>query len=80
MVEEFEDVVFKMQPGEVSDIFLSQFGYHIVKVLDRRESRPIPFEQVRDHLVNELLQQHQGEAVDAFVDKLKESAVIEEVQ
>jgi parvulin-like peptidyl-prolyl isomerase len=69
-----------MQPGEVSDIFLSQFGYHIVKVLDRRESRPIPFEQVRDHLAKELLQQRQGEAVDAFVDKLKESATIAEVE
>ncbi len=80
MVEEFEDIVFKMQPGDVSDIFLTQFGYHIVKVLERRESQPLPFEQVRDHLVNELTRQRQGEAVDAFVDKLKESATIEEVE
>ncbi len=80
MVEEFEDVVFNMQPGEVSDIFLSQFGYHIVKVLERRESQPLPFEQVHDHLADELLRQRQGEAVDAFVDKLKESATIEDVE
>jgi len=80
MVEEFEDVVFNMRPGEVSDIFLTQFGYHIAKVLERRESQPIPFERVRDHLTTELRRQRQGQAVDAFVDKLKESAVIEEVQ
>jgi parvulin-like peptidyl-prolyl isomerase len=80
MVEEFENVVFNMKPGEVSDIFLSQFGYHIAKVLERRESQPVPFEQVRDHLATELTRQRQGEAVDDFVDKLKESATIEEVE
>ena len=80
MVEEFEDIVFKMKPGDVSDIFLTQFGYHIVKLLERRESQPIPFEQVRDHLATELTSQAQGQAVDAFVDKLKESATIAEVE
>jgi parvulin-like peptidyl-prolyl isomerase len=80
MVEEFEDIVFKMKPGDVSDIFLTQFGYHIVKLLEHRESQPVPFEQVRDHLVNELTRQGQGQAVDAFVDKLKESATIAEVE
>jgi parvulin-like peptidyl-prolyl isomerase len=79
MVEEFEDVVFNMQPGEVSDIFLTQFGYHIVKLLERREPQQVPFEEVREHLATEVLQQRQGEAIEAFVDKLKESAVIEEV-
>ena len=78
MVQEFEDVVFKMQPGDVSDIFLTQFGYHIAKVVERREAAPVPFEQVRDHLADGLRQQRQGEAIDAFVDKLKESATIEE--
>ena len=80
MVEDFENIVFNMQPGEVSDIFLTQFGYHIVKLLERRESQPIPFEQVRDHLATELTRQAQGQAVDDFVDKLRESATIEEVQ
>ena len=80
MVEEFENVVFEMQPGDVSDIFLSQFGYHIAKVLERREPQPVPFEQVHDHLAKELLQQRQGEAVDAFVDKLKAAATIAEAE
>ncbi len=80
MVEEFEDIVFNMKPGDVSDIFLTQFGYHIVKLLECRESQPVPFEQVHDHLVNEVTRQRQGQAVDAFVDKLKESVAIEEVQ
>lgn len=80
MVEEFENVVFEMQPGDISDIFLSQFGYHIAKVLERREPQPVPFEQVRDHLAKELLQQRQGEAVDAFVDTLQAAATIEEAE
>lgn len=80
MVEEFENVVFEMQPGDISEIFLTQFGYHIAKVLERREPQPVPFEQVHDHLAKELLQQRQGEAVDAFVDTLKSAATIEEVE
>lgn len=80
MVQEFEDIVFQMQPGDVSEIFLTQFGYHIAKVVDRREPGPAPFEQVRDHIADELRQRLQGEAIDAFVDKLRESATVEEVQ
>jgi len=78
MVEEFEDVVFNMKPGDVSEIFLTQFGYHIARLIERREAQPVPFDQVRDHIAGELRQQRQGEAIDAFVDKLKESATIEE--
>lgn len=80
MVEEFENVVFEMQPGDISEIFLTQFGYHIAKVLERREPQAAPFEQVHDHLAKELLQQRQGEAVDAFVDTLKVAASIEEAE
>jgi len=78
MVQEFEDIVFDMKPGDVSEIFLTQFGYHIVKMHEHREPGPVPFEQVREHLANEMRQQRQGEAIDAFVDKLKESATIED--
>ncbi len=78
MVGEFEDVIFAMKPGEVSDVFLTQFGYHIAKLHERVESRTIPLEEVRGAVADEVLKRKRGEAVEAFVDSLKAKAVIEE--
>lgn len=80
MVQEFEDVVFLMKPDEVSDIFLSSFGYHIAKVYEKEPSRHIPFDKVKDRISEELLKEKQTKAVEDFVDKLKEKAVIEEIK
>lgn len=77
MVPEFEDVVFNMEVGAVSDIFLTSFGYHIVKLLDRGGGEVTPLEEVRDHIAEELLGQQRSKAVENFVDKLKSGAVIE---
>ncbi len=77
MVPEFEDVVFNMAVGDVSDIFLTSFGYHIVKLMERSGGQATPLEEVRDHIAEELLGQKRSKAVEDFVDKLKSGAVIE---
>ncbi|MGB2821548.1 MAG: peptidylprolyl isomerase [Phycisphaerae bacterium] len=79
MVQQFEDVVFSMKPGEVSDVFLTQFGYHVAKLHERIESRTIPLEEVRDAIADEVLKRKRAGAVEEFVDSLKAKAVIEEV-
>ena len=79
MVQEFEDVVFAMKVGEVSDVFETQFGYHIAKLYEHRAAREMPFEQVRDDIARELLDSRRQEAVEAFVDSMKATATIEEV-
>lgn len=48
MVKEFEDAVFALRPGEVSGPVKSQFGFHIIKLEERRPAGVRPFEQVRD--------------------------------
>lgn len=48
MVKEFDDAVFALRPGEVSSPVKSQFGFHIIKLEDRRPAGVRPFEQVRD--------------------------------
>jgi len=80
MVQEFEEVVFAMEPGQVSDIFLTQFGYHIARVDDRRAAEPLPFEDVGDRIAEELLQQKQTTAAEEFIDALKAKATIEDVE
>jgi parvulin-like peptidyl-prolyl isomerase len=78
MVREFEEVVFAMQPGEVSDVFLTQFGYHVAKLHERIEPQQVPFEEVRDRIAEHLREQRRTAAVEAFVDSLKAKATIEE--
>lgn len=78
MVESFEDVVFNMEIGTVSDVFETEFGIHIAKLHDKRPSTPYPYEQVRETIVREITEQMRQKAVEDFVDKEKETAVIEE--
>lgn len=54
MVKEFEDVAFKMKVGEVSEPVKTRFGYHIIKLTDRREDRKKPFEEVKEQIVKSL--------------------------
>jgi peptidyl-prolyl cis-trans isomerase C len=48
MVPEFADAAFKMEPGQISDPVKSQFGWHIIKVEEKRMKSFPPFEQVKD--------------------------------
>jgi parvulin-like peptidyl-prolyl isomerase len=80
MVEEFEDVVFNMGVGDVSDVFQTRFGFHIAKLYDRRPSDIRPLKDVKDAIAGELKNQMQREAVENFVDKLKVTATIEDTK
>jgi len=56
MVEAFEDAAFGMQEGEISsELVRSTFGFHVIKVEERRAAVHEPFETVRDDLARELL-------------------------
>ena len=55
MVPEFEKAAFELKKGEVSAPVKSQFGWHIIKLEDRREKKPPAFEQVKDRLVGSLV-------------------------
>jgi len=78
MVEEFEDVVFNMDVGEISDIFRTRFGFHIAKVYNRKPAIVPPLEEVKDRIVEKLKEQMRREAIEHFVDGLKSQATIEE--
>lgn len=78
MVEEFEDVVFNLGTGDVSDVFRTRFGFHIAKVYDRRPSTIIDLKEVKEQIVNTLQEQMRSKAIDDFIDSLKEKAKIED--
>jgi parvulin-like peptidyl-prolyl isomerase len=73
MVKPFEDASFTVPVGEISGIVETTFGYHIIKVVDRKkETRP--FEEARAELESRLAQGKQGTAVQDYVDGLKAKA------
>ena len=55
MVPQFEEIVFKLKKGEVSDPVKTQFGWHLVKLEDRRTKQPPAFDIVKDRIVQSLL-------------------------
>ncbi len=55
MVPQFEEVVFKLQKGQVSDPVKTQFGWHLVKLEDKRVKQPPAFEIVKDRILQSLL-------------------------
>ncbi|OYU49923.1 MAG: peptidylprolyl isomerase [Rhizobiales bacterium PAR1] len=72
MVPEFAEAAFALKPGEVSGLVKSQFGYHIIK-LEERRMKPVPtLEQVKDRLAQALA----GKAQAEYLGKLRAEAKI----
>ena len=71
MVPEFEKAAFSLQPGQMSDLVKSQYGYHIIRVDDKHSAGIPPFEQVKDKIEPILKQQQaqqQAEALSSAVE------------
>jgi peptidyl-prolyl cis-trans isomerase C len=77
MVPAFEDAAFSQPVGSVGDIVETQFGYHLIKVTEKNEAKTLPFEEVRERISDILYSQKQQDAVAAYVEGLREAAVIE---
>ena len=54
MVAEFDQVVFTMQPGQTSDLVKTQFGYHIIKLVDKKAAATRTLPEVRQQIVDQL--------------------------
>jgi peptidyl-prolyl cis-trans isomerase C len=77
MVPPFDQAAFSMKPGDISNIVTTQFGYHIIKVTDRRPASTVPFEQVSARIKEFLTEQGKQKRADDFIQSLKQKAKIE---
>jgi peptidyl-prolyl cis-trans isomerase C len=77
MVPEFADAAFAQKVGDISKPVKTQFGWHVIKVTDKKAAGTVPFDQVKEQVVAYLKSNNQREAVQAVLNKLKESAKIE---
>jgi peptidyl-prolyl cis-trans isomerase C len=72
MVKPFADAAFAMKPGDVSTTPVkTEFGYHIIKVEDKRKSAPPPLAEVKDKIVNQLGQKLTNDLVKDLEAKAK---------
>jgi len=76
MAPPFEKAAFELEVGKVSDIVETKFGYHIIKVTDRKDASTTSFEQARNDLIKKLTQKKQTELTNKYIESLKAAANI----
>jgi len=76
MPPEFDNVAFSLQPGQVSDVVTSEYGFHLFKVIERRPAHRKELAQVRHEVERLLLRTKREKAQAAYLQGLRERAAI----
>lgn len=77
LAPEFESVAFSLNVGEISPIFVTQYGMHVITVTERKPAEPKPFDEIREEVRKHWWQQKRDEKTRELVEKLKRQATIE---
>ncbi|MFA9396991.1 MAG: peptidylprolyl isomerase, partial [Clostridiaceae bacterium] len=71
MVKEFEDAAFTLPLGTVSEPVKTQFGFHLILVVDKNEGSMKEIEEVKGQIFEEMMQKKQSEKYLSYVEDLK---------
>ena len=77
MVGPFDKAAFSMKEGQTSDLVETQFGFHIIRVIEKLPTRDVPLEEVRGEILQFLEGREKQQATQSFVGSLKTKGKIE---
>ena len=77
MVPAFDRVVYALKEGEVSDPVRTDFGWHVIKVMERRAVDVPKYEALKDQLEEKLRREKTEKFVEQYVQELRQKAVVQ---
>lgn len=79
-MDEFECIVFSLHKGEISPVFRSHLGFHIVKAVDRRPAVPKPFKEVKEDIQERYILETRQKKMKGLISRLREKANVRETE
>jgi peptidyl-prolyl cis-trans isomerase C len=77
VVQPFSEAAFALQPGQVSDVVTTQFGYHLIRVTERQDAQMMAFHDVKEDIANRLRREQKKKKIIDYLEKIKKKADIQ---